>query len=211
MTKADENWDSQQFSAGFEINQTLLFKDHGTYTLTLPYGATVPIQIENQVEHMTPYIGVNGGGTADNILKVVIPSVSIITQTIPANPQIEIPAKRDSLILSWEFHNQLPAIVVSYSLPNEISRYNSYSILFGMLIGSGIGVAAEGVVRCYEEDAYTWLVEKFLGVNWRGCSASNSPLAGRGDYKANVKKPPGPLYVNTTDDKASRPISATNP
>jgi hypothetical protein len=161
------NWTNPRFltpllSTSFQINQSFIYDDRGTYTITLPYGQGIPYEISQAAESWSPGIGVTDGGTQANIIEVSIPVNSVLVQAIPGNPSIERPGNYPSILfLKWTFDSQLPMVVVSFTMPNELDRYANRSLVFGLLIGSGVGIAADGFTRCYyDTKLFGWIWKK---------------------------------------------------
>jgi hypothetical protein len=145
-------------SHGFLINQTFVYGNRGMYTITLPYGDPVPIQVSDAAWNMSPPMGVTGGGAQINDIEVAIPSQSVLNQAIPGSPSIGTSnINPNVIVLKWLFEHQLSVIVASYTIPNEVASYADRSMLFGILVGTGIGVAADSFFRCYDSKVHVWI------------------------------------------------------
>lgn len=150
-------YDGAFFERLFDVNQTLAFHSHGTYNIVLPLGAVIPIPLSDGMASFTPWVPVMGSGTADNTVEVVVPFGAVLAQTAPRDPVIVPPENRSLLVLRWSLGHSLPAIAITYTLPGEADHFTYLSFMSGLLIGIGIGVIVDGVVRSYEEETHIWI------------------------------------------------------
>jgi hypothetical protein len=150
-------YDSAWFERLFDVNQTLAFHSHGTYNIVLPLGTGIAVPLSDGMASFTPYVPVMGNGAAENTVEVAVPFGAVLAQAAPGDPVMVQPENRSLILFRWSLGHSLSAIAITYTLPGEADHFTYLSFMSGLLIGIGIGVIVEGVVKSYEEETHIWI------------------------------------------------------
>lgn len=134
------------FSTILHLNQSIAQNNRGTYTMLLPAHRGIPAPLSDVASSLLPRVGVVDSGARHNVYHVYLPPEAVVVQTLPANPSLDI-AQDNSLELTWDLGNFLPALDITYSMLREVGDYAGHAFWGGIFIGIGVSTAIASLME----------------------------------------------------------------
>ncbi len=135
-----------RLSTILQLNQSIAQNNRGTYTMLLPAHRGTPAPLSDVAFSLLPRVGVVDSGARHNVYHVYLPPEAVVVQTLPPNPSLDI-AQDNSLELTWELGNSLPALDITYSMLREVGDYASLAFWGGIFIGIGVSSAIASLME----------------------------------------------------------------